>query len=263
VSVPTAVLAEPLDVRRDGAVVRLTLNRPSSANTVNLELAGALRNAVRRVDDEVRVVVLGGAGGVFCGGGDVGEMVGPRRTDEVLAELASTFHDALRSLVALDAVVLAAIDGAVAGGGLGLALHADLIVATERSRFLTAYQAVGLTPDSGVTDLLPRSVGLHRALDLTMTGRVLDARTAYEWGMVGRLVADETELAEVIDGLVAHVAAHPVSHLTETRRLYRRRDHHHARLDAEAAAIVEASRTTFARERMSAYARPRTTEEER
>jgi 2-(1,2-epoxy-1,2-dihydrophenyl)acetyl-CoA isomerase len=247
----------PLQVERDGAVLRLTLDRPEAANTIDLPLARALRDEVRHAaaDAGLRVVVISGAEGAFCAGGDIGAMVDAPDPAAFLAELATTFHEALTGLLALDAVVIAAVDGAVAGGGLGLVLHADVVVATERSRFLTAYEQVGLTPDSGVSDLLPRAIGVQRALELTMTGRRLDARTAQEWGLVTQAVADEAALDLAVAALVERWVAAPTAHLAATRRLYRDRDDHAAHLAAEARGIAAASRAPFAQERLRGFAR--------
>jgi 2-(1,2-epoxy-1,2-dihydrophenyl)acetyl-CoA isomerase len=248
---------EPLRVDREGAVLRLTLDRPEAANTVDLALARRLRDEVRRAaaDPGLRVVVVAGADGAFCAGGDIGAMVEAADPAAFLAELATTFHEALTGLLALDAVVVAAVDGAVAGGGLGLALHADLILATERSRFLTAYEQVGLTPDSGVSDLLPRAIGTQRALELTMTGRRLDARTAMAWGLVAEVAADAEELDAVLAAHVGRWSAAPTAHLAATRRAYRARDEHTAHLAAEARGIAAAARAPHAQERLRGFAR--------
>jgi 2-(1,2-epoxy-1,2-dihydrophenyl)acetyl-CoA isomerase len=168
-------------------------------------------------------------------------MAGAADTAAYLARLAGSFHDALRAISALDAVVLAAVDGAAAGGGLGLALTADVIVAGDRARFLTAYETIGLTSDSGVSTLLPRSIGLHRAQAMTTLGLVLDADTALAWGLAARRVPS-TELDAAITEIADRVSARPTAHYGTTRRLYRALDPYSEHLDAETAAISAAAR---------------------
>ncbi len=250
-------MSDTVLVERTGAIVRLTLNRPESANTINLELATTLRDAVRALDGDVRVVVLAGAGSRFCGGGDLREVALAADPQAHLAEMAEAFHESLLALDATDAVTIAEVGGAVAGGGLGLALHADVIVASDRARFLTAYERIGLTPDGGATDLLPRTIGLHRALELTATGRELDAATAHDWGLVTTLVPHE-ELAAHVTALAERLASAPTAHIAATARLYRAQpDDHAARLDEEAAAISSGVTRSPGREALASFTTPR------
>lgn len=238
-----------------GDVARITLARPEAANTIGMELARALRGAVEQVGaSPARVLVLDADGTAFCGGGDVREVAAAADPGEHLAALAAAFHEALTALDDLDAVVVAQIDGAVAGGGLGLVLHSDVAIASTRARFLTAYDVLGVTPDSGVTDLLPRAIGERRALELTMLGRTLDAATAHEWGLVAEVVEPDA-LAGTVEQLAIGLAASPTGHLAATRRLYRTTPvDHAARLAEEARLIGEFAATPHARERIAGFA---------
>jgi len=251
----------PVRVTRDGHIARVALTRPDAANTVTLAMAYALVEEFARLATEPpRVLVIEGEGGVFCGGGDVREMAASGDVSVYLEELAGTFHAALLELDALDCVTIAAVDGAVAGGGLGLALAADIAIATERSRFLTAYEKLLLTPDSGVSHRLARAIGSRRALAMSVLGRPLDARTALEWGLVAEVVADGA-LQAAVDELAAGLAARPTSHLAATRRLIRRgastgiEEH----LAVEASAIAAAAARPDALAAIRAFAAPRTT----
>ena len=131
----------------------------------------------------------------------------PDRTAYVLA-LARALDGALQKLAALDKPTVAAVQGAVAGAGLAVMLSCDIIVAAESTRFVTAYSGVGLTPDCGVSYLLPRAVGQQRALALALTNRALSAREALEWGLVTEVVEDAA-LAERAAALAAELAAGP------------------------------------------------------
>lgn len=233
--------APPLRVEYDGAVSRIVLARPEAANTVNLTLARSLVTAVDEIGARhSRVVILAAEGRAFCGGGDVREMAAAADVAAYVSELADTFHDALRLLHALDAVTIAAVDGAAAGGGLGLALSADVIIAGEHARFLTAYETIGLTPDSGVSWLLPRAIGTARAAAMSTLSLLVDARTAYEWGMVAEVVASD-RLEATVTALSERLAQRPTDHLAQTRRLYHSARTYEDVWDAEARSISRAA----------------------
>ncbi|NYE18820.1 enoyl-CoA hydratase/isomerase family protein [Microbacterium immunditiarum] len=243
-------------VSRDGHIVRIALARPEAANTVNLAMARALLGELERlVADPPRVLIIEGEGGVFCGGGDVREMAAADDVTAYLHDLAGTFHAALLTLDDIDCVTIAAVDGAAAGGGLGLALAADVVIATERSRFLTAYEKLGVTPDSGVTHRLARAVGSARALSMTVLSRPLDAATAHAWGIVADVVAADA-LASAIDGLAAELASRPTSHIAATRRLIRQGETTtlDAQLRAEASGIARSAAQPHALAAIRAFA---------
>lgn len=238
---------------RDEHIGRITLARSEVANVVNLAMADELRRAVVQGRD-ARVLVIDADGPVFCGGGDLREVGSASDPAQHIGTLAETFHQALLELARSPAVVIAVVGGAVAGGGLGLVLNADLTLAGDRARFLTAYDRVGLTPDSGVTAILPQFVGLARALEMTITGREIDADTALEWGLVTRVVPHE-ELGTAADELARRIAASPVDHLVETRRLYRRPTYDLAiRLAEEAGLISERAMHHDTRARLARFA---------
>lgn len=214
-------MSAPVLVKREGSVAWLTLNRPESANTVDLGLATALRDALIEIEaTETRVIVIEANGRVFCGGGDVDAIGGAASASKYLGELVATFNQALGLLARSRNIIIAAVDGAAAGAGLGIVLHADLVIATPRARFLTAFAGVGLTPDSGVSYLLPRSVGMQRALALSITGRVLDAETAMQWGLVAEVVTEEA-LPGHVGALAARLGTGGGEFLGETKRLIR------------------------------------------
>jgi len=172
-------------------VATIALDRPASRNAMDLPMRAAFARAVATAleDEDVRVIVLTGHGGHFCAGGDVRTM-----TPEAIADAPAgrrrmrQAQAAVERLARTDKPVIAAVDGVAYGGGFGLALLADLILATPSARFCLSFLQMGLVPDCGVMYTLPRLVGVQRAKALIFTGRVLDADTALAWGVVTELV---------------------------------------------------------------------------
>ncbi|MFC7959153.1 enoyl-CoA hydratase/isomerase family protein [Rhodococcoides kroppenstedtii] len=242
----------------DGRIARIVLSRPASSNAIDMALAEDFRAAIDRVADDphVQVVVLSGAGKNFCAGGDVRAMAAAPDTPAFLGDLAGKMHDALIVLDALPVVVVAAVHGSVAGAGLGLVLAADLVVAGISSKFTAAYSGVGLSPDCGVSALLPTVVGVRRAADMLLCNRVITAVEALDWGLISELVEDE-QLGARVDELAAALMETPAPALGQTRRLIRTAtsDALSARLHDEAASIVEVSTSVEARERIARFIR--------
>ena len=206
----------------DDGVAVVTLNRPAEANALDFVLVEALHEALTRIagDATCRAVVLLGNGPRFCAGGDIGLMASATNRGDVLRRLADDAHDVVRQLDALEVPVVAGVHGAAAGAGLALTLSADLVVAGESTRFLSGYMAIGLTPDCGTSWLLPRAVGTGRALELTLTNRVLTAVEACEWGIVTRVCPDAAVATEAL-ALGRTLADGPAVALGRTRRLVR------------------------------------------
>ena len=172
-------------------VGHIQLNRPEAANGIDMALATGLREAVEaaRDDEGVRAVLLSGAGKRFCGGGDIASFVDEDATT-YLQRLAEEAGAAVMALEDLAKPVVTAVQGAVAGGGLGLMLGGDAIIAQEGTKFVFAYPAIGLTPDCGVSYLLPRAMGQQRALAFALSGRPLSAQDALAQGLVTEVVED-------------------------------------------------------------------------
>lgn len=190
--------APTVEVESRGAVTVITLNRPESANTLNLQMAMDLLAAAMTCgrNPSVRAVVLTGAGKNFCFGGDLRGMAAKGKSaDAYLRELTTYLHEALSHFVRMDAPVIAAVNGTAAGAGVGLVAMADLAVCAASSKFNLAYTSVGLTPDAGTSFLLPRAVGAKRAMELLLLNRTLSAEEALSWGLVNQVVPD----ADVLD----------------------------------------------------------------
>jgi len=150
---------------------------------------------------EQRVLVLAGAGEDFCSGADLAAAVPP----DDLARVMRSAMNASAALFELARPTVAAVDGVAAGGGFNLALACDLIVATDRARFAQSFVLRGLSIDLGGTWLLPRRVGLGRAMEAGLTGRVIAADEALEWGIVSRVVSPES-LEDTTTGIADRLA---------------------------------------------------------
>lgn len=176
-----------------GGLARITLNRPDSLNAVDAEMAGRWRQVALAVtsDPAVGAILLEAAGPAFCAGGDVIQMARSSGGGAAVTRLAQVINEGSQALLDSAKPVVAAVQGAVAGGGLGLMLTADYVVASSAARLVSKYADIGLTPDLGVSALLPRAIGEPRALQLLLSDLTLDADTAREWGLVAEVVAPD------------------------------------------------------------------------
>ncbi len=201
-----------IDRPGDG-VVRITLNRPDRLNAMNADLVADLHDAVSdvAVDTSCRVVVLTGSGRGFCAGLDLGGYGGAPGSDglgRVEATFATQTHIAalVPRLRTLPQPVIAAVNGAAAGGGLALALASDIRIAAASARFNVAFVRLGISGcDIGVSWLLPRLIGASRAWELMLTGRIIGAEEADHIGLVLRVVPDGELLDAALEtaGLIA------------------------------------------------------------
>lgn len=205
---------------RDG-VAYITLNRPEASNAVDLDCARLFGEVVSQVaTDGPRAVLIDGRGKRFCAGGDLSSMIIAPDRPSYVHELAATLEEGLRRLSELPVPVVAAVHGAVAGAGLAVVLNCDVAIAARSTKFLMAYSGVGLTPDCGVSFLLPRAVGQQRALELALTGRTLSADEAMAWGLIAQ-VADDDDVHRRATEVVTQIAHAATSALGEAKRLIR------------------------------------------
>lgn len=177
---------------RDGALARLTFNRPASLNAMGFEMGQRWRDLAHEItgDDSIGAILIDAVGPAFCAGGDVVEMSTSGAAGAEVTAMARVIHDGIRTLVSSDKPIVAAVQGAVAGGGLGLMLTADYIVASPRAKFVSRYANIGLSPDLGVSTLLPAAIGQTRALRLLLQDETIDAATALDWGLVAEVADD-------------------------------------------------------------------------
>ncbi|MCW2295462.1 enoyl-CoA hydratase/isomerase family protein [Rhodococcus erythropolis] len=205
-------------------IARITL-AGGRGNALNSALAEGFAAAVNRVvtgvrDGTVRVVVIAAEGSAFSVGGDLNEFVAAEDRGEKVRDVAGKLHDAILILTDIPVPVVSMVQGIAAGGGVGIALAADLVFMAAEANIRLAYTAAGLTPDCGSTWVLPRQLGLARALDLALTNRALTGTEAAEWGLISRAVPKD-ELSDVVEGLVTALARGPVGAFTETKRMMR------------------------------------------
>ena len=208
-----APLSEPVDYRYGSEIARITLNRPHRLNAITAGLVLGLVEALRRAKaDEVRVVVLRGAGSSFCAGHDLREPQPPYTT-----ERGNQLQDVTRAIRDLPAPVIAAVHGYAIGGGFEFALASDVVVATESAQFQCPEVDVGLGATGGATTLLPRLVGPLRAKRLMLLGDRIGAREAHHLGLVTAVIPD-AELDEHVEGLVERIVAKPSNALGLAKR---------------------------------------------
>lgn len=212
---------------RDGAVVTLTMDRPSTRNALNGttvvdEFLQALDAAGR--DGSVRALILTASGPVFCAGGDLKDMQryasGAVPAAVIEEEYRSGIQRLPRAFQALDVPVIAAVNGPAIGVGLDLACMCDIRIASEHATFAESFVKVGLVPGDGGAWLLPRAVGLSRACEMAFTGEPIDAARALAWGLVSRVVPADALQHEAMD-LAGRIAGHSGSVLRMTKRLLR------------------------------------------
>lgn len=239
---------------REGGVADLRFNRPKALNAIDRAMARGFLRACEDIaaDAAVRVVRIGGEGRAFMAGGDLVEM----RADPVgaAAQLIAGMHGGIRLLAEIDAPVVVQVHGAVAGGGLGLMLACDLVVAAEGTRFSVAYPLIGASCDCSTSWGLPRAVGLRKATELALLGDTIDAAEAVRLGLVNRVVPGDRLAAEA-DAIVQRLAAGPTLALGRLKKLLRSSLGHgfDAHLDAEAAGFEACAGTADFREGVSAF----------
>jgi 2-(1,2-epoxy-1,2-dihydrophenyl)acetyl-CoA isomerase len=233
-------MADPILLQVDQRIAFVTFNRPERLNAIDLGMARAFRDTVEALAsrDDVRAVVLRGAGDAFVAGGDITLFAGDRdRAVATIGDLIDLFHGATVGLQRLAAPVIASVHGAAAGGGFSLALAADLRIAADTAAFTPAYLRLGTSPDGGGTFFLTRLVGPSKALEIFLLGGTHSAAEALGLGLVNRVVpaADlERETARLAEA-VARGAMPAVAH---AKALMMRRDL--AALERQLAAEKEA-----------------------
>ena len=190
-------MPEPLRVEREAAFAVITLDRPDVLNAFDEALTSALARAVDQcaADSAVRAVVITGAGRAFSAGQDLRDrlaLVEAGRDLHLGDELRRRYHPVIASIRAMPKPVIAAINGIVAGAGLGLAVACDVRLAAASATFRAAWGRVGLVPDAGSAYFLPRLVGWGRAMDMILTGEPVGAEDALRIGLATRVWPDKT-----------------------------------------------------------------------
>jgi 2-(1,2-epoxy-1,2-dihydrophenyl)acetyl-CoA isomerase len=209
------ILFEP-----NGAVARITLNRPDRLNSFTRQMHEEVREALGSLGD-ARVLVLTGAGRGFCAGQDLNDRaVAPGETVDLGETVQQCWNPLIRTLTSLPQPVIARVNGVAAGAGANIALACDIVVAARSAKFIQSFSAIGLIPDSGGTWVLPRLVGQARALGLALSGEPLPADKAEEWGLIWKAVDDEVLDAEV-DAIANKLAPLPPLGLAAIKEMIR------------------------------------------
>jgi 2-(1,2-epoxy-1,2-dihydrophenyl)acetyl-CoA isomerase len=212
----TSILTE-----RQGAVLRLTLNRPEVLNAFNLGMARAMQRALDEAagDAAVRALVVTGSGRGFCAGQDLAS-IPPGELGSL--DLGQVIHDQYAPIITtlrnIGKPVVAAVNGVAAGAGASLAFACDIVVASSDASFIQSFTKIGLVPDSGGTWTLPRVAGMARASALMLLGDKLSAAQAGEWGLIWQVV-EPAQLPDRAMALAAQLAAMPTRALGLTKRL--------------------------------------------
>lgn len=211
---------ETLIYEKGDGIARITLNRPEKLNALSYPMApeiGIAMDAVAK-DDEVRVLIITGAGRGFCAGGDFKYSqvrtgaVQPEdaeiRGEVAKGKLIHTLSSGILTLQRMDKPTIAMVNGPAVGGGFDLALACDLRIGSPNAKFMVAYTRIGLVPSTGGVWFLPRIVGLSKALELLYTGDFIEAEEAYKIGLLNRLVPTDNLEKETMT-LAHKLAANP------------------------------------------------------
>jgi 2-(1,2-epoxy-1,2-dihydrophenyl)acetyl-CoA isomerase len=213
-----------IKLETSNGIATLTLNRPEVLNSINMTMIAEIRSAVKEVaaNEDARVLMITGEGRAFCAGADLGAQ-GQREEGMSIGEgvahgMKTAFNPMMSELYALEKPIVAAVNGTTAGGGVGLALVADICIAVKSASFISVFgPKLGLIPDLGTTWQLPRLVGRARALGMAITGEKIHAETAAEWGLIWKCV-DDSALMEVAGTLAAKIAKGPTSAFAQIRK---------------------------------------------
>ena len=206
-------MSEFVDVKKDGAVANVLLNRPEAYNAFNLEMVAGLASQLISLatDDDNRGVLITGSGPAFCAGGDLKWATAyADNPGAAFHILASYFHTAILEIKRMKKPVVAAINGIAAGGGFSLALACDFRIMEESAVLRQAYTSNGLSIDGGGTFTLPRLVGYARALEIAAFDNPISANKAHEWGLVTEVVSDgkSVERAKELLNRLIHNSLH-------------------------------------------------------
>lgn len=216
------VSAEHIRIERADAVGRIVLDRPQRNNAMDPETADGLARATVALadDDDVRCLVLTGTGSAFNSGADLSSLSGDPSESDYFRRIVTDLHTAVRALARAPKPVVAAVNGVAAGGGIGPALAADLVVMSDEARFEFAYPRIGLSGDGGSTFFLPRLVGPRRAAEIALFDEPIDAERAVEWGLANECVSADAFEDRVAE-LATDLAAGPTRAHAATTRLMR------------------------------------------
>jgi len=197
---------ETIELAVENDIATLTLNRPDAMNAMNQQFLDDVRDVVAKLakGDLAKVLLITGAGRAFCSGADLGATFTPQEGgtigDTIAKSMEDGFNPLAREIAALDIPVVAAVNGAAAGGGVGLALAADIVIAGKSGYFVQVFgPKLGLVPDVGCTYYMPRLLGRARARALALLGDRVYGEQAEEWGLIWKCVEDDKLMGEAME----------------------------------------------------------------
>ena len=212
---------ETVEVNRDGAAVKIALNRPERMNAWSEGLSQDLLTVLREVaaDETVRAVMLTGNGRAFCSGADLKDGADDAVAGQLdtYTTLTRWYHPIVTTIRQMPKPVLTAVNGPAAGAGLSLALAGDLVVAAESAYFMLAFVGIGLVPDGGASLFVPSRVGFARAAEMAMLGERVSAAKAVDWGLINSAWPD-AEFAAKAEALLTRLAAGPTRSYAGSKR---------------------------------------------
>jgi enoyl-CoA hydratase len=209
-------MTDGLDISLDDRVLRLTMNRPAQLNALTWEMADDIADTLEKAAhrDDVRVVLLAGAGGSFSSGADLS---GENSHENFDASSLDRANRIIRAIVSLPKPCVAAVNGVAAGVGCSAALACDLVVASETAAFLLAFVRIGLMPDGGATATVAASVGRAKAMRMALLGEPMSGKEAYDAGLVTHLVGDHA-FDETVAKLTRRLASGPPLSYAATKK---------------------------------------------
>lgn len=241
---------QTIDYQLAAGVATVTLHRPDVRNAINPQMGdelGALFAAMR-LDPEVRAVVLTGAGGAFCSGGDLREMGrSGLRSAEQRREAVARYRPLVTGILGLDRPVIAAVDGVAYGAGFSIALLADIILVSDRARMSMVFHRIGLVPDCGAWYTLPRIVGVQRAKELIYSAREIGAAEARDLGIALEVLPAAALLPRALELARSFAGASPIAMSLSKQALQGAPDLG-AVLDLEASGLALAGASDYAQE---------------
>ena len=217
-------MSETVLVETHGDWMQITLNRPDKLNCLNKSMHLALRAALQQAHDQAaRAVLITGAGRGFCAGQDLGDRR-PGTSDwppDLQQTLNDYFNPIIKLITSLPAPVICAVNGVAAGAGMSIALACDMVLAADSASFIQSFSKIGLVPDAGSSWILPRRVGMARAMGLALTATPLSAADAEAWGLIWKRYEDDAVL-QAARAMAEQLASGPTAAFASTKMLMQR-----------------------------------------
>ncbi|HOP86565.1 MAG TPA: enoyl-CoA hydratase-related protein [Syntrophorhabdaceae bacterium] len=249
-------MQEVLDKIKD-CVFTIILNRPERKNAMNSELLEALYKTLEKAEKMgAEIVVLRGAGGAFCAGGDIVEFRQAEDAGIRIDAMADTLHKCIKKIRKMGSIVISVVEGVAVGAGFGLAVACDLTVATNNSIMNMGYRRIGLTPDGGGSLTIPRLIGAKRFNELYLLSKNIDMAEAKNLGLVN-VVCDEKDLENTLENLIKELKSLPMETIKKFKDLVNHSYYFNleAHLDLEKLYISELAEKPLFKERLDSFFR--------